>query len=209
MSTLLERQARRRRRDFDHTVFFNHAAAPPPQAVLTAMAAAGFNRHPPVRAHGKLRTSRRQRLESAAWDDLPAAERAAKKARQGVPYAALDDLTVMDPETMTRVPADGETLGEVMLRGNVVMKGYLKNPDQRPTRPFAAAGSIPVISVSCTRTDTSNSRTGRRTSSSPAARTSRRSRSRIRSTNTLLYLRVQSWPKPMTNGARHRARSSS
>jgi fatty-acyl-CoA synthase len=64
---------------------------------------------------------------SSAWDELPAAERAAKKARQGVPYAALDDLTVMDPETMARVPADGETMGEVMMRGNVVMKGYLKN----------------------------------------------------------------------------------
>ena len=50
------------------------------------------------------------------------------KARQGVRYLALEDLTVMDPETMSRVPADGETLGEVMFRGNIVMKGYLKNP---------------------------------------------------------------------------------
>ena len=50
------------------------------------------------------------------------------KARQGVRYAALEGLTVMDPETMTQVTADGETLGEVMFRGNIVMKGYLKNP---------------------------------------------------------------------------------
>jgi len=56
------------------------------------------------------------------------AEYAAKKARQGVRYAALEALDVMDPQTMTPVPADGETLGEVMFRGNVVMKGYLKNP---------------------------------------------------------------------------------
>jgi fatty-acyl-CoA synthase len=62
------------------------------------------------------------------WDRLGKAERAARKARQGVRYHALDELTVMDPETMEPVPADGETLGEVMFRGNIVMKGYLKNP---------------------------------------------------------------------------------
>ena len=61
------------------------------------------------------------------WDALPAAEQAAKKARQGVRYGALDALAVMDPATLTPVPADGETIGEVMFRGNVVMKGYLKN----------------------------------------------------------------------------------
>ena len=62
------------------------------------------------------------------WDALPGPERAAKKARQGVRYHALEGLAVMDPETMTPVPWDGETMGEVMFRGNVVMKGYLKNP---------------------------------------------------------------------------------
>ncbi|HQS07349.1 MAG TPA: AMP-binding protein, partial [Xanthobacteraceae bacterium] len=51
-----------------------------------------------------------------------------KKSRQGVRYGALEALDVMDPDTMVPVPADGETLGEVMFRGNVVMKGYLKNP---------------------------------------------------------------------------------
>ena len=51
-----------------------------------------------------------------------------KRTRQGVRYLALEDLTVMDPTTMQRVPADGETIGEVMFRGNIVMKGYLKNP---------------------------------------------------------------------------------
>src|SRR5213078_3811645 len=56
------------------------------------------------------------------------AGRAFKRTRQGVRYVALEWLTVMDPLTMTVVPADGETLGEVMFRGNIVMKGYLKNP---------------------------------------------------------------------------------
>jgi fatty-acyl-CoA synthase len=63
-----------------------------------------------------------------AWDALPAPDRAAKKARQGVRYPALEDLALLDPETMRPVPSDGETLGEVMFRGNIVMKGYLKNP---------------------------------------------------------------------------------
>ncbi len=62
------------------------------------------------------------------WDDLPMDEQAALKARQGVRYSVVDGLDVMDPETMESVPADGETIGEIMFRGNVVMKGYLKNP---------------------------------------------------------------------------------
>ena len=56
-------------------------------------------------------------------------EQARMKARQGVRYQALEGLEVMDPETMAPVPRDGETTGEIMMRGNVVMKGYLKNPE--------------------------------------------------------------------------------
>ena len=62
------------------------------------------------------------------WDGLDKPARTSKKARQGVRYAALEDLTVMDPVAMEKTPADGETIGEVMFRGNIVMKGYLKNP---------------------------------------------------------------------------------
>jgi fatty-acyl-CoA synthase len=61
------------------------------------------------------------------WDELPPAEYAARKARQGVRYPVLEALDVLDPETLAPVPADGAALGEVMFRGNVVMKGYLKN----------------------------------------------------------------------------------
>jgi fatty-acyl-CoA synthase len=64
----------------------------------------------------------------AEWNDRPMADRAALKARQGVPYPMVGGLDVLDPETMTPVAADGETIGEVMFRGNLVMKGYLKNP---------------------------------------------------------------------------------
>jgi fatty-acyl-CoA synthase len=62
------------------------------------------------------------------WDRSSQKEQGAKRIRQGVPYPALEQLAVLDPKTMEPVPADGETLGEVMFRGNIVMKGYLKNP---------------------------------------------------------------------------------
>ena len=74
------------------------------------------------------------------------------------------------------IPADGATLGEVMFRGNIVMKGYLKNRRGHPAKPSRAAGFTRVISACCTRTDISSSRTARRTSSSRAARTSPPSR---------------------------------
>ncbi len=109
------------------SIEFVTAAAPPPEAVLAQMAEAGFN---VTHVYGLTETYGPAVVNEwhGVWDDLEPGERAAKKARQGVRYAALEDLTVMDPETMQRVPADGETLGEVMFRGNIVMKGYLKNP---------------------------------------------------------------------------------
>ncbi len=115
------------RRNFDHRVAFNHAAAPPPAAVLAKMDEAGFEL---THLYGLTETYGPATVNEwhAAWNELPQEERLGKRIRQGVRYHALEGLTVMDPETMTRVPADGETLGEVMFRGNVVMKGYLKNP---------------------------------------------------------------------------------
>lgn len=65
--------------------------------------------------------------EQPGWDDLPADQRAQLKRRQGVPYPLQEAVTVLDPGTMQPVPRDGETIGEVMFRGNIVMKGYLKN----------------------------------------------------------------------------------
>jgi fatty-acyl-CoA synthase len=65
--------------------------------------------------------------EQPGWDDLPADQRAQLKRRQGVPYPLEEAVTVIDPETMREVPRDGDTIGEVMFRGNIVMKGYLKN----------------------------------------------------------------------------------
>jgi fatty-acyl-CoA synthase len=62
------------------------------------------------------------------WAERSLNERAVLNGRQGVPYVLQGDATVLDPQTMERVPADGETMGEIMFRGNIVMKGYLKNP---------------------------------------------------------------------------------
>jgi fatty-acyl-CoA synthase len=125
MSTLLNASAQEKR-PLPHVVQFATAAAPPPEAVLAAMKAAGFN---VTHLYGLTETYGPASINDwhADWEDLPSEEQAAKKARQGVRYPVLDALDVLDPETMQPVPRDSETLGEVMFRGNVVMKGYLKN----------------------------------------------------------------------------------
>jgi fatty-acyl-CoA synthase len=115
------------KRPLPHVVEFVTAAAPPPEAVLAGMQAAGFN---VTHVYGLTETYGPAAVNDwhGDWDELSLAEQAAKKARQGVNYPVLDGLDVRDPETLAPVPRDGATLGEVMFRGNVVMKGYLKNP---------------------------------------------------------------------------------
>jgi len=115
------------RRPFSHKVNFVHAAAPPPEAILMAMLKAGFELS---HVYGLTETYGPATVNEwhEEWDALPLEEQGDKRIRQGIPYPALEGLTVLDPATMAPTPADGTTLGEVMFRGNIVMKGYLKNP---------------------------------------------------------------------------------
>ncbi|KAF0229530.1 MAG: fatty-acyl-CoA [Beijerinckiaceae bacterium] len=126
MSTLLNAQEADKSA-FTHRVKFITAAAPPPESVLAAMKGAGFD---VVHVYGLTETYGPAVVNDWKddWDSLPEAERGPRMARQGVNYPGLEDLDVLDPETMHPVPWDGQTMGEVMFRGNIVMKGYLKNP---------------------------------------------------------------------------------
>src|SRR5205807_3279719 len=111
MATLLGAPAAEKK-PLPHTVEFFTAAAPPPEAVLAAMKEAGFN---VTHLYGLTETYGPAVVNDwhAAWDALGPVEQAARKARQGVRYVALEGLEVMDPEKMRPVARDGETLGEV------------------------------------------------------------------------------------------------
>jgi fatty-acyl-CoA synthase len=114
------------RRPLERRVEFMTAAAPPPAAVLEALEKENFR---VTHVYGLTEVYGPATICSwhDDWDALESGERARLKARQGVRYAAEDAVTVMDPKTMKEVPRDGQTMGEVMFRGNLVMKGYLKN----------------------------------------------------------------------------------
>ena len=136
MATLLDTPAAQKP-ELRHQVQFVVAGAPPPEAVLAAMRAAGFA---VLHVYGLTECYGPSVVNEwhASWNSLPPADQARLMARQGVRYQALEGLEVLDPETMRPVPADGTTMGEVMMRGNVVMKGYLKDPEA--TRKAFAGG---------------------------------------------------------------------
>ena len=136
MATLLA-ATEAERQPLPSRVKFITAAAPPPEAVLAGMSEVGFD---VVHVYGLTEVYGPSVVNEWRddWDEKPADERARLKARQGVPYPGLEALAVLDPATLEPVPADGETLGEVMFRGNLVMKGYLKN--ERSTADAFAGG---------------------------------------------------------------------
>jgi fatty-acyl-CoA synthase len=114
-------------RVLDQTVQFFTAAAPPPEKLLADMRTAGFD---VTHLYGLTETYGPAVVNDwhENWSSLPNDEQARLKSRQGVRYLPLEGLDVLDPETLHAVPRDGVTMGEVMFRGNVVMKGYFRNP---------------------------------------------------------------------------------
>ena len=116
------------RKSFDHPVEVMTAAAPPPAVVLEKMEQNGFLM---THVYGLTETYGPAVICEwhQEWDEYDSAMQANLKSRQGVPYVSLAGLDIMDPKTMSSVNADGATMGETMFRGNVVMKGYLKNPN--------------------------------------------------------------------------------
>jgi fatty-acyl-CoA synthase len=124
---LVTTEAERRGGGLGRTVRLMTAGAAPPSAVLERSGRVGFD---VTHVYGLTECYGPNTVCAwhSEWDALPPAEQATLKARQGVTYAVQEELTVLDPDTMDPVPADGETIGEVMMRGNVLMKGYLKNP---------------------------------------------------------------------------------
>ncbi|GIT83757.1 acyl-CoA synthetase [Acinetobacter seohaensis] len=112
---------------FDHRVEVMVAGAAPPAAIIEGMRNIGIN---VTHVYGLTETYGPSALcaSQAGWSDLSIQEQAQLHSRQGVPYPLQDGMKVLDPETMQPVPKDGKTMGEIMFRGNIVMKGYLKNP---------------------------------------------------------------------------------
>jgi fatty-acyl-CoA synthase len=103
------------------------AGAAPPAALIESLEKLGFELthvYGLTEVYGPAAVCPQQ----AEWRSFDIGERARLTARQGVPYHLEDAVIVLDPNTMEPVPADGETIGEIMFRGNIAMKGYLKNP---------------------------------------------------------------------------------
>ena len=191
---------------WDHTVEIATGGAAPPSPVIAAMEGMGFR---VTHLYGLTETYGPASV--CAWQDdwlaMPTDQKASMLARQGVRYPTLAYLTVANPDTLIPVPEDGQTIGEIMMRGNTVMKGYLKNPGP-PMRPSPAAGSTRATWPSSTPTTTSRLRTAPRTSSSLAARTYPLWKSRRSCTDTPRLWRRPSSPSTMRNGARPPAPSS-
>lgn len=131
----------------DYTVKVMTAAAPPPAPILQAMEDRGFHM---THVYGLTETYGPAVMCAwkNQWDTLPPEQRAQLKSRQGVRYQVLESLDVLDPDSMQPVPRDGTTVGEIMFGGNIVMKGYFKNP-QETERAFAGgwfrSGDLAVI----------------------------------------------------------------
>ena len=115
------------RAGIEHAVRGMVAGAAPPASMIEGMAKLGFDI---AHVYGLTETygPASVAVKRASWDAESLSEQTRLNGRQGVRYALQEGMTVMDSKTMTEVPADGQTMGEIMFRGNIAMKGYLKNP---------------------------------------------------------------------------------
>jgi fatty-acyl-CoA synthase len=134
-------------KDFSHQVKAMTAGASPPAAVIEKMEAMGIE---VTHVYGLTETYGPSVVCAwkEKWNDLPGDQKAKLKSRQGVKNVALEGLMVADPETLEPVPHDGETLGEIFMRGNNVMRGYLKNPsatEKSFTGGWFASGDLGVM----------------------------------------------------------------
>jgi fatty-acyl-CoA synthase len=125
------------KRPFGHVCNIMTAAAPPPPSILEGIEKAGFTI---THVYGLTETYGPATICAwhGEWDKLDAVDRARMKARQGVRYPLIEGLMIADAKSLEPVPRDGRTLGEVFIRGNIVMKGYLKN--SRATEEAFAGG---------------------------------------------------------------------
>jgi fatty-acyl-CoA synthase len=125
--SLLVNASDEERAGIDHTVRGMVAGAAPPASMIEGMAKIGFEL---THVYGLTETYGPAAVcvQRPGWAGESLSEQARLNGRQGVRYALQEGMTVLDPRTMQEVPADGETLGEIMFRGNITMKGYLKNP---------------------------------------------------------------------------------
>jgi fatty-acyl-CoA synthase len=144
---MMVQEARARNLTLERRVDVLTGGAPPPSAVIAGMESAGFRI---THVYGLTETYGPSVVGpwDTSWDGLPLEERARLKARQGVRHQTLEHLSVRDPDTLEPVPNDGQTAGEVMFRGNIVMKGYLDDP-VATERAFAGgvfhSGDVAVI----------------------------------------------------------------
>src|SRR5262245_24279531 len=192
---------------FDHVLTVATGGAAPPSAVFRAMEALGFrvtHLYGATETYGPATSC----VYQPEWNALPADERFAKMARQGVAYPMVEEVRVAAPATMTSVPRDGKTVGEIMVRSNTVMKGYLKN-EVATTKTlvdgWCLSGDLAVWHPD----GRSKSRIARRTSSFPAGRTYQASKSKRCSRSIPRSWRPRSSRVRIQHGASRRVRFSS